>query len=62
MVLMSHLLTFVGMASAAASGQGQAYGAANAQEHSLKAKGKGVEQEAKQGKSGKQVDHLGIEG
>jgi hypothetical protein len=50
------------MANAAASGQGRAYGAANAQEHSAKSKGKGVEQEARQGKSVKQVDHLGIEG
>jgi hypothetical protein len=50
------------MANAAASGQGQAYGSANAQEHSLRSKGKGIQQEAKQGKSVKQVDHLGLEG
>jgi hypothetical protein len=50
------------MANAAAHGQGQVYGSANAQEHSLKANGKGIEQETKQGKNVKQVDHLGIEG
>jgi hypothetical protein len=50
------------MANAAAGGQGQAYGSANAQEHRLKAKGKGVEQEGRQGKSAEKVDHLGIEG
>jgi hypothetical protein len=52
------------MASAAARGQGSAYAQGGAEEHSLKAKERGVEQEAKQAKAvqgKKQVDHLGIE-
>ncbi len=52
----------LGMASAAASGQGSAYAAGNAQQHSLRAKESGAGQESRQGKSVKQVDHLGIEG
>ncbi|KAL1801291.1 hypothetical protein ACET3X_001633 [Alternaria dauci] len=51
-----------GMANAAAGGRGSAFAAANAQQSSLKAKESGVGQESKQGKSVKQVDHLGIEG
>lgn len=53
----------LGMAYAAARGHGSAYGQANAQERSLKAKGREVGQEAVQGKKieGKRVDHLGIE-
>jgi len=54
-----------GAANAVASGQGQAYGSANAHEHNLRSKSKGIEQGASQSKavSGKkQVDHLGIEG
>ncbi|KAH7381280.1 hypothetical protein DE146DRAFT_760718 [Phaeosphaeria sp. MPI-PUGE-AT-0046c] len=52
-----------GMANAAARGHGSAYGQANAQERSLKAKGREAGQEAVQGKKleGKKVDHLGIE-
>ena len=50
------------MANAAAGGRGSAFAAANAQQSSLKAKESGVGQESKQGKSVKQVDHLGIEG
>ena len=50
------------MANAAANGQGQGYAAANAQQHDLHSKERGVEQEAKQGKSVKGTDHLGIEG
>ncbi|KAH8636873.1 hypothetical protein IG631_08708 [Alternaria alternata] len=51
-----------GMANAAAGGRGSAFAAGNAQQSSLKAKESGVGQESKQGKSVKQVDHLGIEG
>ncbi|KAH7074102.1 hypothetical protein FB567DRAFT_189854 [Paraphoma chrysanthemicola] len=51
-----------GMANAAARGQGTAYAQGSAEEHRLKAKERGVGQEAVQGKkvTGK-VDHLGIE-
>jgi hypothetical protein len=51
-----------GMANAVAGGRGSAFAAGNAQQSSLKAKESGVGQESKQGKSVKQVDHLGIEG
>jgi hypothetical protein len=52
----------VGMANAAARGQGTAYAQGSAEEHRLKAKERGVGQEAVQAKkvTGK-VDHLGIE-
>ncbi|KAF2825370.1 hypothetical protein CC86DRAFT_42547 [Ophiobolus disseminans] len=52
-------------ANAAARGQGAAYAQAGAQEHSLKAKERGVVQEAGQAKrvEGKKVvDHLGLDG
>jgi len=51
------------MANAAARGQGAAYAQGNAQEHSLKAKERGVGQESSQAKrvEGKKVDHLGLE-
>jgi hypothetical protein len=61
--LSRYLLTAkTGMANAAAGGRGSAFAAGNAQQSSLKAKESGVGQESKQGKSVKQVDHLGIEG
>jgi|TARA_R110002003_G_scaffold62_2_gene5563 hypothetical protein len=51
------------MANAAARGQGSAYAQGSAEERSLKAKERGVGQQATQAKqvTGKQVDHLGIE-
>ncbi|KAH7397339.1 hypothetical protein BKA66DRAFT_437906 [Pyrenochaeta sp. MPI-SDFR-AT-0127] len=54
-----------GVAKAIAQGQGNAYAAGNAQEHSLKANERIVGQEASQAKKvegKKQVDHLGLEG
>ncbi|KAJ4378022.1 palmitoyltransferase swf1 [Neocucurbitaria cava] len=52
-------------ANGIASGQGNAYAAGGAQEHSLKSKEKGVGQEATQAKQLKgkkeEVNHLGIE-
>ena len=53
-------------ADGVASGQGSAYAQGAAEDHSLKAKERGVGQEASQskrveGKKEKQVDHLGIE-
>jgi hypothetical protein len=52
-----------GMVNAAARGQGSAYAQGGAEQHSLKAKERGVGQEARQGQvvEGKKVDHLGIE-
>ncbi|KAF1850231.1 uncharacterized protein K460DRAFT_400300 [Cucurbitaria berberidis CBS 394.84] len=54
-----------GVANGVAQGQGNAFAAANAQEHSLKAKERGVGQEATQAKTLKgkkeEVNHLGLE-
>jgi hypothetical protein len=51
------------MVNAAARGQGSVYAQGGAEQHSLKAKERGVGQEARQGQvvEGKKVDHLGIE-
>jgi hypothetical protein len=60
----AHADVSIGMANAAARGQGNAYAAAGAEERSIKAKGREVGQEATQAKQvqgKKQVDHLGIE-
>jgi hypothetical protein len=53
----------IGMANAAARGQGSAYAAGAAEQHGLHAKERGVGQEARQAQKveGKKVDHLGIE-
>lgn len=55
-----------GAANGIAQGQGSAYAAGNAQEHSLKGRGREVGQEATQAKAVKgkkeEVNHLGIEG
>lgn len=61
----ANLLLRAGGAKAIAQGQGNAYAAGNAQEHSLKSKERIGGQEASQAKKiegKKQVDHLGLEG